>query len=180
MTSLKAIAFQHRLSTQQDRSLCRQRRRRRSSGWRHRRSSRQSYSISACRIWTDVLSFSDWRASAESLSAWGHRVEQGPRPQCRCRRHIEKPFARAELLARLRVALRRTATNPNIERMSSASGPSPSTGPPAWCACKARRLLHLTRREWDLLVMLARDSGRVVTQRHLLSAVWGPPHVGDA
>jgi two-component system KDP operon response regulator KdpE len=36
-------------------------------------------------------------------------------------------------------------------------------------------------REWDLLAALARaGTGRVVMQRRLLSAVWGPSHAGDA
>lgn len=40
--------------------------------------------------------------------------------------------------------------------------------------------LHLTPREWDLLAALARGGlDRVVTQRQLLAAVWGPAHVED-
>jgi two-component system KDP operon response regulator KdpE len=41
--------------------------------------------------------------------------------------------------------------------------------------------LKLTPREWDLLAALVRGGeGRVVTQRQLLTAVWGPAHVEDA
>ena len=41
--------------------------------------------------------------------------------------------------------------------------------------------LHLTPREWDLLMALARSGdGRVVTRRQLLHAVWGPAHAEDA
>lgn len=41
--------------------------------------------------------------------------------------------------------------------------------------------LRLTPREWDLLAALARaGAGRVVTQRQLLTAVWGPAHAEDA
>ena len=41
--------------------------------------------------------------------------------------------------------------------------------------------LKLTPREWDLLAALARaGAGRVVTQRQLLTAVWGPAHAEDA
>ena len=41
--------------------------------------------------------------------------------------------------------------------------------------------LRLTPREWDLLAALARGGqGRVVTQRQLLTAVWGPAHTEDA
>ena len=41
--------------------------------------------------------------------------------------------------------------------------------------------LKLTPREWELLVALARGGqGRVITQRQLLTAVWGPAHAEDA
>ena len=41
--------------------------------------------------------------------------------------------------------------------------------------------LKLTPREWDLLAALVRaGDGRVITQRQLLMAVWGPAHVEDA
>ena len=38
----------------------------------------------------------------------------------------------------------------------------------------------MTPREWELLVLLARGEGRVLTHRQLLSGVWGPAHVEDA
>ena len=97
--------------------------------------------------------------------------------------YVEKPFALGELLARLRAALRRAAaaggrSAPDtviragrlevdlVRRVASLDH-----GPP----------LRLTRREWDLLAALARaGTGRVVTQRQLLSAVWGPAHIEDA
>jgi len=44
---------------------------------------------------------------------------------------------------------------------------------------KAGSLIHLTPKEFDLLVILARHSGRVVTHRHILKTVWGPAHVED-
>jgi two-component system KDP operon response regulator KdpE len=40
--------------------------------------------------------------------------------------------------------------------------------------------LSLTPREWDLLAALARDLGRVVTQRRLLTEIWGPAHAEDS
>ena len=39
--------------------------------------------------------------------------------------------------------------------------------------------VHLTRIEFDILAMLARNAGRVVTSRMLLDQVWGPEYVGD-
>ena len=39
--------------------------------------------------------------------------------------------------------------------------------------------VKLTRKEFDLLAMLARNGGRIVTHRQLLNAVWGPAHEHD-
>ncbi|MBV9655006.1 MAG: winged helix-turn-helix transcriptional regulator, partial [Acetobacteraceae bacterium] len=39
--------------------------------------------------------------------------------------------------------------------------------------------LPLTPREWTLLGLLARNQGRVLTHRQLLTAVWGPAHASD-
>lgn len=40
--------------------------------------------------------------------------------------------------------------------------------------------LHLTRREFDLLWMLASHRGRLVTQAMILKAIWGPAHAKDS
>jgi two-component system KDP operon response regulator KdpE len=91
---------------------------------------------------------------------------------------VQKPFALAELLARLRAALRRAAASMGQE----APTPLVSVGPlemdlAARTATLGGAPLRLTPREWDLLAALARaGAGRVVTQRQLLSAVWGPSH----
>jgi len=39
--------------------------------------------------------------------------------------------------------------------------------------------LHLTPKEFDLLVALAETPGRVMTHRQLLTRIWGPAHVED-
>jgi len=40
-------------------------------------------------------------------------------------------------------------------------------------------LIHLSKKEFDLLVALARAAGRVCTHRQLMEAVWGPAHRED-
>ena len=40
--------------------------------------------------------------------------------------------------------------------------------------------IHLTPKEYDLLRVFIQNAGKVVTQRQLLEAVWGPAHVEDA
>jgi len=39
------------------------------------------------------------------------------------------------------------------------------------------RTVHLTRTEWQLLELLARNPGKLVSQRQLLQEVWGPTYV---
>jgi two-component system KDP operon response regulator KdpE len=92
--------------------------------------------------------------------------------------YVEKPFGLGELLARLRAALRRAEGRdapPEVIR----AGPL-EVDLPRRQARLAGEALHLTPREWDLLAALARGGqDRVVTQRQLLAAVWGPAHVED-
>lgn len=96
--------------------------------------------------------------------------------------YVEKPFALAELLARIRSALRRAGQRaPDMPLAVLRFG-----GLEVDLAHRLARLdggdpLHLTPREWDLLAALVRGGeGRVLTHRQLLSAVWGPAQAGEA
>ena len=98
--------------------------------------------------------------------------------------YVEKPFALAELLARLRAALRRAASASGQDAPAAVVRIGPLE---VDFIHRAARLdegtepLRLTPREWDLLAALAKAGpGRVTTHRQLLSAVWGPAHVEDA
>jgi two-component system KDP operon response regulator KdpE len=44
---------------------------------------------------------------------------------------------------------------------------------------RSGQALRLTPKEYDLLAVLARNVGRVVTHRQILTAVWGPAHNDD-
>lgn len=96
--------------------------------------------------------------------------------------YVEKPFALGELLARLRAALRRAAA---IEGRD-APEPNLQVGPLTIDLVARTVMLHglplrFTPREYDLLAALARAGiGRVVTQRQLLQAVWGPGNTENA
>ena len=91
--------------------------------------------------------------------------------------YVVKPFGMAELLARVRVALRR--------QMRAASGePTVTVGPLTIdLAVRAVTLndkrLTLTPKEYRLLQVLAQHAGNVVTHQHLLKEVWGAIHVDD-
>lgn len=87
--------------------------------------------------------------------------------------YLTKPFGTDELLARLRVALRHAA------RVAAPAEPVFSVGE-LRVDLAARRVfvgsseVHLTPTEYKLLTVLARNAGKVVTQRQILKEVWGP------
>jgi two-component system, OmpR family, KDP operon response regulator KdpE len=85
--------------------------------------------------------------------------------------YITKPFGMDELLARLRVVLRRTIAGSEQPRVE-AEGFTVDLA--------AKRVtrngidVHLTPKEWDMVEVLVRNPGRLVSQRQLLLDVWGP------
>jgi two-component system KDP operon response regulator KdpE len=91
--------------------------------------------------------------------------------------YVVKPFGMAELMARVRVALRR--------QLRAQSGePTVKAGPLTIdLAARAVTLngqrLMLTPKEYRLLQVLAQHAGNVVTHQHLLKEVWGTIHVHD-
>lgn len=90
---------------------------------------------------------------------------------------VTKPFANGELLARLRVLLR---------NRQGATPEAPEFRLRDLVIDFAARTVHrggqdirLTRKEFDVLALLAHHAGRLLTHRHLLETVWGRAHVED-
>jgi two-component system, OmpR family, KDP operon response regulator KdpE len=84
--------------------------------------------------------------------------------------YVTKPFSIQELLARVRAHLRRAP-----ERISAAIEAGDFlVDPEAHTVELQGRPIHLTPTEFDLLLYLARQAGKVVTHRALLKEVWGP------
>ena len=113
------------------------------------------------------------------LSARGRELDKVAALDAGADDYLTKPFGVGELLARLRVALRhrealaKHADEPVIEvdtlhidlaRREVAVGGRP---------------VRLTATEYRLLVLLARNAGRVLTHRQILQDVWGPGHAGE-
>jgi len=92
--------------------------------------------------------------------------------------YVTKPFREAELLARLRAALRSAVAYaaPVEERMEI--GPL-RIHPGERTVYLNGREVPLTPTEFSLLQVMARQVGRVVTHRHLLREVWGGSYVQD-
>jgi two-component system KDP operon response regulator KdpE len=91
--------------------------------------------------------------------------------------YVTKPFGIQELMARLRALLRNRPGEPELP---------PRYDDGRLAVDMARREVHLdgaplslTRKEYAVLVLLLRHSGRVVTQQQLLREVWGATHVQD-
>lgn len=91
--------------------------------------------------------------------------------------YVVKPFGVKEFLARVRGLLRDRSSEAvpsvltiGLLKIDAADHSAMMDGIP----------LHLTRREFDLLWMLASHRGRLVTQEMILRAIWGPAHAEDS
>lgn len=86
--------------------------------------------------------------------------------------YVTKPFGMDELMARVRVCLRRTADGlPATEAVMTADLELDFG---AHIARAGGAVVHLTPTEWRLIATLARHRGKVVPHETLLRAVWGP------
>jgi two-component system KDP operon response regulator KdpE len=87
--------------------------------------------------------------------------------------YVTKPFGMDELLARLRAALRRSVTTTDVAA-SVVDTTSFRVDLANKRVSRDGQDVRLTPTEWHLLELLARSPGRLVTQRQLLSEIWGP------
>lgn len=91
--------------------------------------------------------------------------------------YVEKPFGIGELTARLRNALRHRGRRDAIPAIMEVDGLT--IDPIRRLVTRDAETIHLTPKEYDLLLLLSRHVGRVVTHRALLTTVWGPAHGDD-
>lgn len=91
--------------------------------------------------------------------------------------YVVKPFGVQELLARVRALLRTRA--PAAEQAPRLVLGALVIDLAARIVTVGGQTVALTRREFDLLALLARHAGKVVTQRHILAELWGEAHVED-
>jgi two-component system KDP operon response regulator KdpE len=90
--------------------------------------------------------------------------------------YVTKPFSPRELVARLHAVLRRAAPTPG-EPVIEADGLQIDLA--AREVRRGAQEIHLTPIEFDLLRVLVRNRGRLLTHRALLQEVWGPAYVED-
>jgi two-component system, OmpR family, KDP operon response regulator KdpE len=87
--------------------------------------------------------------------------------------YVTKPFGMNEFLARVRAALRRSAAGEEAPVITTADF-TIDLG-----TKRVRRAdleVHLTPTEWQIVEVLARNSGKLVPQQQLLQQVWGPEY----
>jgi two-component system KDP operon response regulator KdpE len=91
--------------------------------------------------------------------------------------YVEKPFAIGELMARLRAALRHAARSEKEITHFEAEGLSVDLD--RRLVSRDGAAIKLTPKEFDLLAILVRHAGKVVTHKHILTQVWGQAHGED-
>jgi len=89
--------------------------------------------------------------------------------------YVVKPFSMAELLARIRAALRRRQPQENVTSFSTKDF---AVDFETRQVTAKGRDVHLTPKEFELLRHLISNAGKPITHRRLLQAVWGPDY-GD-
>jgi two-component system response regulator RegX3 len=93
--------------------------------------------------------------------------------------YVTKPYSPRELVARIRAVLRRNATE-----VVEAAAPTLSAGPVRMdverhVVSVAGETVPLPLKEFELLELLLRNAGRVLTRGQLIDRVWGADYVGD-
>lgn len=110
------------------------------------------------------------------LSAVGEEEQKVRALQAGADDYITKPFGSRELVARLQAALRRGGKGDKDPRIVAGELEIDLA---ARAVRRSGEDIHLTPIEFDLLRVLARNRGRLLTHRALLSDVWGPEYVDD-
>jgi two-component system KDP operon response regulator KdpE len=111
------------------------------------------------------------------LSVWGAESQKVAALDAGADDYVTKPFGMDELLARLRAAVRRASPAPDEPVVMT---PDFTVDLAAKRVTRDAADVRLTPTEWQLLEVLVRAAGRLVTQRQLLQEVWGPQYESES
>lgn len=92
--------------------------------------------------------------------------------------YVTKPYSSRELLARIKAVLRRRAEPEELEPSTMEGGPVRMDVDRHVVAVDGEQI-QLPLKEFELLEMLLRNAGRVLTRVQLIDRVWGSDYVGD-
>lgn len=91
--------------------------------------------------------------------------------------YLSKPFRTGELLARIRSALRNINADEGESVFNFKDLKVDLSTRSVW---KKEGLIKLTATEYNLLALLIRNEGKVLTHQYLLRAIWGPGYIGQS
>ena len=91
--------------------------------------------------------------------------------------YLVKPFGVAEFLARVRAILRGAGKDTRADAVLEIGDLAIDLSRHE--VRTSGKLVALTPKEFQLLTLLARHAGRLLTHKHLLRTVWGPAHESD-
>jgi DNA-binding response OmpR family regulator len=114
------------------------------------------------------------------LTAKGEDADKIIGFECGADDYITKPFNILELKARIRALLRRAASSAQqqreADRLTQGSITLDVAERAAW---RDGRPVDLTAKEFDLMVLLMQNPGRVYSRENLLNLVWGYEYIGE-
>lgn len=120
-----------------------------------------------------LSSFREWsRSPVIVLSARSGESEKIAALEGGCDDYLTKPFGTGELLARIKAALRRSGSNTG-DISSSLVSDNLSLDISSHIVLLNNEELKLTPKEFDLLKILMKNSGKVLTHAWLLKEIWG-------
>jgi two-component system KDP operon response regulator KdpE len=128
--------------------------------------------IRGLRGWTDVpiIVLSGRSQSSEKVQALDAGADD----------YVTKPFAMDELFARLRAATRRAASSEDTPQVTIGNYNVDLAAHVITPTGNGSTSVHLTPTEWKLLEILIRNPGKLVSQRQLLTGVWGPAYTRES
>ena len=92
--------------------------------------------------------------------------------------YVTKPYSARELIARIRAVMRRNAESDELIPDTVSAGPVRMDVERHVVSVDGTEIT-MPLKEFDLLEMLLRNAGRVMTRGQLIDRVWGPGYVGD-
>ncbi len=92
--------------------------------------------------------------------------------------YVTKPYSARELIARIRAVMRRNAESEELIPDTVSAGPVRMDVERHVVSVDGQDIT-MPLKEFDLLEMLLRNAGRVMTRGQLIDRVWGPGYVGD-